>query len=209
MENKKEDKKNKEEVKNSHTNNENQTQDKKDKREKQQKEEKPKTLEEKYEELEKDYKKLQEKYIRKIAEFENFRKRTAKEKSDWIKNATKRLVLDICDVMDNFERALEQKKENDKKGSFRTGIEMIFKQLEKILANEGVKKIEALDQEFDPNYHEALAHIESDKEENRVVGIIQNGYLMNDKVIRAARVAVSKGKEKKSKKKNKKNKKNK
>ena len=135
---------------------------------------------------------LQDKYMRAAAEFENFRKRNIAEKSDWIKNATQRLVLELCDVLDNFERALHPEIEKNRE-SFEKGIELIFQQLENVLKKEGVKKIEAMEEEFDPNFHEALAHIPSELEENKVAAVIQNGYTMNEKVIRPVRVAVSNG----------------
>jgi molecular chaperone GrpE len=135
---------------------------------------------------------LRDKYVRAAAEFENFRKRNISEKSDWIKNATQHLVIELCDVVDNFERALHPENEKNKE-SFEKGIELIFQQLENVLKKEGVKKIDALEEEFDPHFHEALAHIPSDLEENKVVAVIQNGYTMNDKVIRPVRVAVSNG----------------
>lgn len=135
---------------------------------------------------------IKDKYIRAAAEFENFRKRNISEKSDWIKNATQRLVIDLCDVIDNFERALHPEA-GKKRKSFEKGIDLIYQQLENVLKKEGVKKIEAIEEEFDPNFHEALAHIPSELEENTIVAIIQNGYTMNDKVIRPVRVAVSNG----------------
>jgi molecular chaperone GrpE len=137
-----------------------------------------------------DYK---DKYLRTMAEFENYRKRTNAEKADWIRHATKELALHICDVLDNFERALLQANAEDLKTSFVQGILLIEKQLASALGKEGIKKIEALEQEFDPEYHEALAHIPSDYDENIVAAIIQNGYTMHDRVIRPVRVAVSNG----------------
>ncbi|MFC1887995.1 nucleotide exchange factor GrpE [Candidatus Cloacimonadota bacterium] len=131
--------------------------------------------------------------MRIAAEFENFRRRSVTEKSQWIKNANERLLLEICDIRDNFERGLEVGK-NEKNGeSYKKGIELIFQQLENMLKKEGIKKIEAMNEEFDPQYHEALAHIPSELEDNKVVAVIQNGYMLNDKIIRAARVAVSNG----------------
>jgi len=163
------------------------------------------TPEEKYQLLKEDYDKLKDKYLRNVAEFENFRKRTLSEKSTWIKNATERLVLKVCDVLDNFERALSMDEKGKKKQfeAFKKGVLLIYSQLEDILKKEGVQKIAAMKEDFDPKYHEALSHIPSDYEENKVVAIIQNGYKMNDKLIRPALVAVSNGKkpEKKEKKK--------
>ncbi|MDO9577668.1 MAG: nucleotide exchange factor GrpE [Candidatus Cloacimonadales bacterium] len=135
---------------------------------------------------------LKDKYIRAAAEFENFRKRNISEKSNWIKNANERIVLDLCDVIDNFERALHPEVEMNRE-SFEKGIKLIFQQLNNLLKKEGVEKLEALGKEFDPEFHDALAHIPSELEENTVIAIIQNGYKMNNKIIRPVRVAVSNG----------------
>ncbi len=143
--------------------------------------------------LEKEKQELRDKYLRTAAEFENYRRRSNEEKADWIKNATQKLVLEICDVQDNFERAIITGKEKHTYESLMTGIELIFKQLEAVMKKEGVEKIEALGEEFDPMYHEALAQIPSEHEKNKVAAIIQNGYKMNNKIIRPVRVAVSTG----------------
>jgi len=143
--------------------------------------------------LEQELEQMKDKYLRSMAEFENYRKRSISEKAEWIRHATKQLALEICDVVDNFERALMQAKPEDIESPFGKGIVLIEKQLAKALEKEGVKKIEALGEQFNPEYHEALAHIPSDYEENLVAAIIQNGYTMHDKVIRPVRVAVSNG----------------
>lgn len=166
------------------------------------------TLSEKYKQLQNEYEELKDKWIRGAAEFENFRKRTFSEKANWIKNATERLVLELCDVVDNFERALHPEVEKNRE-AFEKGIDMIFQQIEMVLKKEGVKKIDALGEEFDPKYHEALAHIPSELEENKIVAVIQNGYIMNEKVIRPVRVAVSNGEKPKKPESEKKKKKNK
>jgi molecular chaperone GrpE len=134
-----------------------------------------------------------DKYLRSMAEFENYRRRSIQEKSDWIKLSTEKLAMSVCDVLDNFERALMQLKEDHKGDSVVKGFIMIEQQLRQVLDKEGVKKIECLGKDFDPVYHEALAHIPSELEENMVAAVIQNGYTMHDKVIRPARVAVSNG----------------
>ena len=166
------------------------------------------TSTEKYNQLQVEYDELKDRWMRGAAEFENFRKRTFTEKADWIKNATERLVLELCDVVDNFERALHPEIEKNRE-AFEKGIKLIFQQLEVVLKKEGVEKIDAFGKEFDPNLHEALAHIPSELEENKIVAVIQNGYMMNEKVIRPVRVAVSNGEKPQkpeSKKKKKKNK---
>jgi len=138
-------------------------------------------------------KELKDKYLRTMAEFENFRRRSIAEKADWIRHATQKMALEICDVVDNFERALSQAQPEDLQSPFGKGIVLIEKQLVSALEKEGVKKIEALGESFDPDFHDALAHIPSDYDENVVAAIIQNGYMMHDKVIRPVRVAVSNG----------------
>jgi molecular chaperone GrpE len=102
-------------------------------------------------------------------------------------------VLELCDVNDNFERALITHDDHKQNGSFEEGIRLIYQQISTILEKEGVKKIEALEADFDPQFHEALAQIPSELEENKIAAVIQNGYTMNDLVIRPARVAVSNG----------------
>jgi len=150
-------------------------------------------LEEKLEKLEQEKAELHDKWLRQVAEFENFRRRSALEKANWIKNANERLILELCEVKDNFERALAASKTTDNRKNFEKGIKLIYKQIENILNREGVEKIETDGKEFDPEFHEALAHIPSELEENKISATIQNGYKMNGKVIRAARVAVSNG----------------
>jgi molecular chaperone GrpE len=135
-----------------------------------------------------------DKYLRSMAEFDNYRKRSLDEKSDWIKRATEKLALSVCDVVDNFDRALLQLTDEQKTDKFNQGIIMIDQQLKSALEREGVKRIEALGEEFDPKLHEALAHIPSNYDEGKIAAIIQPGYTMNDKLIRPVRVAVSSGK---------------
>ena len=144
--------------------------------------------------LEAELESMKDKYLRAMAEFENYRNRTNQEKSDWIRHASQELALKVCDVVDNFERAIAQAKEEDLETPFGKGVLLIEKQLLNALENEGVKRIEALGEEFDPEFHDALSHIPSEYDENIVAAIIKNGYTMHDKVIRAVQVAVSNGK---------------
>ncbi len=153
------------------------------------------SLSEKILKLESEKEELKDKWLRSVAEFENFRRRSAIEKMTWIKNANQRLILELCEVTDNFERAIDSEQTAGDTEHYQKGIEMIQKQIANILKREGVEKIETDGREFDPEYHEALAHIPSRLKENKIAATIQNGYLMNGKVIRAARVAVSNGEE--------------
>jgi molecular chaperone GrpE len=157
-------------------------------------EDKAKDVDAKMAELEASIADWKDKYLRSMADFDNYRRRSLEEKSDWIKRASEKLALSICDVLDNFDRALMQVNEEQKEDSFIKGIILIDQQLKTALEKEGVKRIEALGDDFDPKLHEALAHIPSDFEDGKVAAIIQNGYLMNDKLIRPVRVAVSSGK---------------
>lgn len=148
-------------------------------------------------ELQKENMHLKDKLVRNLAEFENFRKRINLERESWIKHSTQRLILKICDVYDSLERAIETGVEKHKFESFLKGIELIHSQFKTVLDSEGVEKVSPINQEFDPNYHEALSTIHSNKKEGTVIGVIQNGYLLKDKLIRPARVSVSKGKKEK------------
>jgi molecular chaperone GrpE len=134
-----------------------------------------------------------DKYVRTLAEFENFRRRSIQERLNWIKNANESLILKLCDILDDFERAIENTPREDRDASLFKGMEAIERKFSKILQNEGLEKIEAENKEFDPMFHEALACPPSEVEKDKVISVIQNGYLLNNKVIRPAKVAVSAG----------------
>jgi len=151
------------------------------------------TLEERIAALQSEIMEWKDKYLRAMAEFDNYRRRTNEEKADWIKRASEHLALNICDVWDNFDRALLHVSEEQKEDKFIKGIFLIEQQLKSALEKEGVRRIEAVGKDFDPKFHEALANIPSEYEEGKVAAIIQNGYLMHDKLIRPVRVAVSDG----------------
>ena len=145
--------------------------------------------------LEKERDEFKDKWMRTLAEFENFRRNAQKDKQDWLKYANEKIILEVCDVLDNFERALSSEINEANYNSYVKGVEMIFQQLNSVLKKNNVIKIESLGKEFDPNYHEALSSIPAPEPENTVVAIIQNGYMIGEKVIRASRVAVSNGNE--------------
>lgn len=134
---------------------------------------------------------LQDKYMRLMAEYQNFRNRTAKEKSDIYAHANEKFALDVLEVIDNFERAMSAKPEDDK---FADGIELILKQLVSVLEKNNVKEIEALGKPFDPNFHNAVMTEAAGegKEAETVTQVLQKGYILNSKVIRPAMVAVAK-----------------
>lgn len=133
---------------------------------------------------------LNTKYLRLMADFQNYKKRTEKQKSEIHAYANEKIVLKLIEVMDNFERALgADASEGD---SFKQGIEMIFKQLSDVLTDAGVKEIEAESTVFDPNFHNAVMMEDTDKVESGMVSeVLQKGYTLNGKVIRPAMVKVA------------------
>ena len=132
-----------------------------------------------------------ERYMRLMAEFQNFKRRAAREKSDIHAYANERIVNDILPVLDNFERALNT--ETDDIEAYAKGMELIFEQLKSALDKAGVKEIEALGCDFDPNVHNAVMTDNTDEYENdKISKVLQKGYKLNDKVVRPSMVAVNK-----------------
>ncbi len=127
------------------------------------------------------------------ADFENYTKRVDKEKQELTKYASHKLVTKLLDVIDDFERTLQVTKDSEKK-EVKEGIEMIYKQLNKILNEEGVKKIEAKGKKFDPYMHEVLDIVDGN-ENDLVIEELQMGYLLHDKVLRTSKVRISKVKQ--------------
>ena len=133
---------------------------------------------------------LNTKYVRLMADFQNFKKRTEKQKSDIHAYANEKIVSKLLEVMDNFERALQIEDENIK--SFKEGMELIFKQLKDVLKDAGVAEIEAENAVFDPNYHNAVMMEDTDKVESGMVSeVLQKGYTLNGKVVRPSMVKVA------------------
>ncbi|MEE1120786.1 MAG: nucleotide exchange factor GrpE [Prevotella sp.] len=128
----------------------------------------------------------------KQAEFENFRKRTLKEKADLILNGGEKTVKAILPILDDFERAITQAEKSDDITAIREGMELIFKKFLKTLEGQGVQKIDTTDQDFNTDYHEAVALVPGmgDDKKGKVIDCVQTGYMLNEKVIRHAKVAV-------------------
>ena len=132
---------------------------------------------------------LNAKYLRLMADFQNYRRRTEKEKNDIYAFANEKIVSELLNVIDNFERALAAATEGD---SFAEGIKLIFKQLQGVLEKSGVAEIEALGQDFDPNFHNAVMMEDSaEYESGKVTEVMQKGYLLNNRVIRPSMVKVA------------------
>lgn len=135
---------------------------------------------------------LKDRYLRTVAEFENFKRRTQKEKAELIFNGSEKTVSAILPILDDMERAAANANKTDDIHSLEEGWELIFKKLLKTLEGLGVKKIETQDKPFDVDFHEAVAmvpNVEDDKK-GKVIDCVQTGYTLNEKVIRHAKVAV-------------------
>lgn len=133
-----------------------------------------------------------EKYVRLMAEFQNYKKRVAKEKNDIREYATEKLVMELLPVLDNFERALAANAEDDPAG-YAKGMELIFTQMVTELQKSGLAEVEAEGQDFDPTKHNAVMTEENEElESGKVSKVLQKGYTLNDKVIRPSMVAVTK-----------------
>ena len=136
---------------------------------------------------------IQDKYMRQVAEFDNFRKRTEKEKSQMYTAGASSVVEKLLPTIDNFERGLDTVPENEKDGAFADGMQKIYKQLLKQLEELGVSPIEAAGKEFDPSLHNAVMQVDSDDVESGfVVAELQKGYKYHDTVIRHSMVSVAK-----------------
>ena len=151
---------------------------------------KQKLLESKEKELEE----LRDLYVRKLAEFDNYRKRTQREFVELVKNANADLILQILPVVDDLERSLKAAEEHQQNfDAFVEGVRMIYQKLMAVLEKQGLKRIESVGQPFDPEKHEALMQVEKEGvDPNTVVEEHQAGYLLNERVLRHAKVIVSK-----------------
>jgi molecular chaperone GrpE len=157
-------------------------------------------LKERLAKSEEQVKELEDRLLRLAAEYDNYRKRTAREFEAICQNANENLILKILDTLDNFERALDSAKNSTDYENFRKGVELIYTHLKELLKKEGLKEIEAVCKPFDPNFHEAVTQCESEEHEEGIVADeMCKGYMLNDKLLRPSKVVVSKGKPKEEK----------
>ena len=135
---------------------------------------------------------LKDKYLRAVAELDNYKKRTLKEKAELILNGGEKTIVAILPVLDDMERAAASAEKTDDIKALEEGWELIFKKLKKILEGMGVKEIETNDADFNVDFHEAIAMVPGmgDDKKGKVIDCVQTGYMLNDKVIRHAKVAV-------------------
>lgn len=159
---------------------------------KEKKKTKKSSTQKKLEELQEKYDDLNDKYMRLYSEFDNYRKRTAKERIELQKSASKEIIMAILPVVDDLERAIKAFEEHHLSEEARKGIELIYNKLMSILEQKGLKVIDAKEQPFDTDFHEAVTNTPAPSEElkGKNVDVIQNGYTLNGKVIRYAKVVV-------------------
>ncbi|AFG38012.1 nucleotide exchange factor GrpE [Spirochaeta africana] len=144
--------------------------------------------------LEEENSELKDKYLRKHADFENFRKRMLREKEDFAKYANQQILADLVNVIDDFERAISSTRESQDFQAFHDGVVMIEKQLVGMLENKyGLKRFESVGDEFDPQRHEAVASAPAEEGQDvpKVAEVFQKGYMLHDRVLRSAKVKVS------------------
>ncbi len=144
------------------------------------------------EEAKKEIDVLKDKYLRSVAEFDNYRKRTMKEKTELILNGSEKAVQAILPVIDDMERALDSAEKTDDIEAIKEGMKLIHQKIVKVMGSLGVKKMDTENADFDTDYHEAVAMVPGmgDDKKGKILDCVQAGYTLNDKVIRHAKVAV-------------------
>ena len=147
-------------------------------------------------ELEKAQKKIEElndKYLRQIAEFDNYRKRVMKEKADMIKYSGEKVITTLLPILDDMERAIQNMEKTEDVASVKEGVQLIIDKFMKLLKQEGLSRIETESKDFDTDFHEAIAMVPGQPEEmkGKIIDCVTPGYMLNDKVIRHAKVAVA------------------
>lgn len=135
---------------------------------------------------------LQDKYLRQVAEFDNYRKRTIKEKAELILNGAEKTITAILPILDDMERALKNMDKMEDVVAVKEGVDLIFQKFVKILGEQGVKKIETENADFNTDLHEAIAQVPapSDEMKGKIIDCVKTGYTLNEKVIRHSQVAV-------------------
>ena len=134
---------------------------------------------------------LNDKYLRLVAEFDNFRRRTAKERIEMSQTAGKEVIIDLLDVLDDSERAQKQMESTGDVQQIKEGIQLVFTKLRNTLSSKGLKAMEVLNKDFNPDLHEAITEIDAGEEmKGKIVAEVQKGYYLNDKIIRFAKVVV-------------------
>jgi molecular chaperone GrpE len=146
------------------------------------------------EDIELKYKELEDRYLRLMAEFDNYRKRTSREFGELVKSANRELLLQLLPVIDHFRLALESETNEDTLENFRKGIGLIHKEIKAFMERMDLTEIEAVGEKFDPGYHEAVMQVhDDDHEEGVIINEIQKGYMLGDRILRPSKVVISAG----------------
>lgn len=148
--------------------------------------------EEELEKAELDLLELKDRHIRLQAEFDNYRKRTLKERMELLKTANESLLVSILPVIDDFDRAIQTLDKDEDESHIKSGVKLIYNKFQEFLKQNGVKEIEAKEQEFNTDLHEAITKIPAPTDElkGKIVDVLQKGYYLNDKVIRFSKVII-------------------
>ncbi|SFV33158.1 nucleotide exchange factor GrpE [Thermoflavifilum thermophilum] len=146
------------------------------------------------EKLENELAECKDKYLRLIAEFDNYKKRTAKERMELMQTAGREIIVSLLDVLDDFDRAIQQLDQAKDITALKEGIHLIYNKFKSILQSKGLKEMETLHAHFDPELHEAISEVPAPDEnlKGKVLDYVQKGYWLNDKIIRHAKVVVGK-----------------
>jgi len=144
--------------------------------------------------LEQELGEAKDKYLRLFAEFDNYKKRTVKERIDLMSTAGRETIASILPVLDDFDRAKKSAEDDDSSESFSEGVSLVYNKLHGIMKSKGVVVMESTGEDFDPELHEAITEIPAPTEDmkGKIIDTIENGYLLNDKIIRHAKVVVGK-----------------
>jgi len=150
--------------------------------------------ESKLEKLKAEVEDQKDKFVRKVAEFENFKRRSAKERVELIQTAGKEVITDLLDVLDDCDRAQKQIEKSEDTKEIKDGVLLVFNKLRNILSAKGVKPMQTLHEEFNPDLHEAITEIPAPNDElkGKILDEIVKGYYLNDKIIRHAKVVIGK-----------------
>lgn len=151
-------------------------------------------LRQEIEDIQQEHGELKDKFVRQVAEFDNYKKRTARERIDLLQNAAKDTVASLLPVLDDFDRAIKAGDADDNVEPVSEGVKMIYNRLKTVLGQKGLREMETHEQAFDPELHEALTEIPAPSEDmkGKIIDTIEKGYYLNDKIIRHARVVVGK-----------------
>jgi len=150
-------------------------------------------IDEELEQLRLEAETARDRMLRIAADFENYKKRMEREKNEFVRYANEKFIKDLIPTIDDLERAIASTNNSNSSEAFIDGVKIIYKQLNNLLKKYNVEPIEAIDKQFDPNLHEAMMHIPSNKPENSVIEEFQKGYKLHDRIIRPSKVVVSAG----------------